>query len=718
MGKKSRRRRGRGPASGGDGLGRVAAFWDEDANGRPAPNDSNSMELASWRCPSCGATWTAPVFMVGAGESSCPECAGDRLAARADTAKMRLPVIQIETGLVYANCFEAAQHTFGCNAEGVLEAALDGSSYGGFHWTVPGPENAIPALRAVVSRESDRVDEEDVDVRACWDLERAIERATNTSEDVAFDYAVTVVGPDAFERTVGAVAESLLRSSWRDESGRKGTVARVVRGTLARSCLSEDRSAWAVEADCSGFRAGRDGRANPFKIAVEVRRTGQSTCALRAIATEAHRKEGQNHVVGSPMFIQSIARSGLALFSADGVDVSGRARPVACARDAKFLAESVAAPARTTPIVLADMSRVELPNEEATWAFSTGYVSVFSADFSDEALFSALCEELSARGLSTPARGLTLYPPPSCEGGLHAVSFGALEAPLAAVRIGTFAGVLAEHESRPRAPEELEAESERPGAEASGGLGPSADGGGQGEEKEACEDALKDELEASRSEIARLEEALSATQDSAAHALSVAAAMTAERDEARARAAGLAAASEQAAALRRRVARLEAEQGSLASMEEIPSSEEEALELASSAFASRIAVLPNARESARAHDGDVREAWRVLRAMATVLWDLRYGEDSVVEGRLADGFRARTGFELSLHEHRLSRAMERERTFVYHGHATLFEAHVKGGGKQGDPLRAYFAFDDVARLVVIGHFGGHLRTHGSRRLGF
>lgn len=134
-------------------------------------------------------------------------------------------------------------------------------------------------------------------------------------------------------------------------------------------------------------------------------------------------------------------------------------------------------------------------------------------------------------------------------------------------------------------------------------------------------------------------------------------------------------------------------------------------------YPDRVAVLPSAYVSAGEYAmTDAQGTWEVALSAAESVWPLAFegcGE------RLADAFQAETGLELARGEGKMTKADPRHRaarTVEYQGRELDISPHVKGRGKRG--VRMHFAVDKESCKVVIGHFGEHMATSGSRRRGF
>ena len=155
-------------------------------------------------------------------------------------------------------------------------------------------------------------------------------------------------------------------------------------------------------------------------------------------------------------------------------------------------------------------------------------------------------------------------------------------------------------------------------------------------------------------------------------------------------------------------------------LEAIPTNMKEVVDLAKSMFADHLVFVPKAERSAEDDStGGYCEAWRILRALDHDLWPMCFDRDDRPAARIADDFKLRTGFELTLSESSNTKASQRcrtQRTIRYNNKTLSIEPHVKGtSGSKSNRLRIYFAIDRDERKIVIGHCGNHLETIGTKR---
>lgn len=169
-------------------------------------------------------------------------------------------------------------------------------------------------------------------------------------------------------------------------------------------------------------------------------------------------------------------------------------------------------------------------------------------------------------------------------------------------------------------------------------------------------------------------------------------------------------------------ARLKDEAASLEKIDHFPTSLVEELELAGRLWPDRIVVLPEAVRSAAAYRYcDLDEEWRILRAVATVLWDIYFadGDSSDID----EEFKRRTGFTHTFRESgatNASPALVKLRRRSYKGSEIDITPHIKGSGRRDSsklhPFRLHYHADAEGKKIVIGHCGEHLDTAGTPRV--
>lgn len=169
-------------------------------------------------------------------------------------------------------------------------------------------------------------------------------------------------------------------------------------------------------------------------------------------------------------------------------------------------------------------------------------------------------------------------------------------------------------------------------------------------------------------------------------------------------------------------ARLKDEAAALEKIDHFPTSLVEELELAGRLWPERIVVLPEAVRSAAAYRYfDLDEEWRILRTVATVLWDIYFGDGDSSD--IDEEFKRRSGFTHTLRESgatNASPALVKLRRRAYKGSEIDITPHIKGSGRRDSsklhPFRLHYYADAEGKKIVIGHCGEHLDTAGSPRV--
>ncbi|MGD2070049.1 MAG: hypothetical protein PVI57_15355 [Gemmatimonadota bacterium] len=157
-------------------------------------------------------------------------------------------------------------------------------------------------------------------------------------------------------------------------------------------------------------------------------------------------------------------------------------------------------------------------------------------------------------------------------------------------------------------------------------------------------------------------------------------------------------------------------------LQELPRTPADALELATLLFPHRLRVTEKAHKvAADASSDDPGAAWRVLVAMAGELHRLHFDEDAGDRSALEirEAFRERTGFDVAFTESKSTKASDRLRslrTIEYEGEEVGLLWHVKWGTRPPRLIRAYYHPDPRRKLLVVGWFGDHLETAGTRRM--
>ncbi|MCC6738419.1 MAG: hypothetical protein IT452_05190 [Planctomycetia bacterium] len=161
---------------------------------------------------------------------------------------------------------------------------------------------------------------------------------------------------------------------------------------------------------------------------------------------------------------------------------------------------------------------------------------------------------------------------------------------------------------------------------------------------------------------------------------------------------------------------LRAQAEALRRLEEFPSSLEKVLDFVEAAFPGRIYFHKRARESARKCSfSDLDKAWRMLRAMATLLYEY-YFEEKLVLKEICTRFKNASGFELAVGESEGTMNVARladQRILEHDGVMLNISTHVKSGSRPKDCLRVHYAALSAERKIIVGHCGDHLETRAT-----
>lgn len=143
----------------------------------------------------------------------------------------------------------------------------------------------------------------------------------------------------------------------------------------------------------------------------------------------------------------------------------------------------------------------------------------------------------------------------------------------------------------------------------------------------------------------------------------------------------------------------------------LPSNCAESLALAESLWSDRLVITDAARKSAKDFvNGDFREMFTHLQALAVVLWPIVF-EEKVTNPQ--EEFQNRSSVEMTFKTNRRVKEsmFDDEYMIEYKGERVRMDPHTKGKNKRrGYALRVHFFFDHEDKKIVIGHAGDHLRT--------
>lgn len=155
-------------------------------------------------------------------------------------------------------------------------------------------------------------------------------------------------------------------------------------------------------------------------------------------------------------------------------------------------------------------------------------------------------------------------------------------------------------------------------------------------------------------------------------------------------------------------------------IEQLPEDLPGVIQLVEQLYPDRILFCAAAIKSAKAArinevSSGIGLAWRLLRAMALVLYDL-YMEGSADISRQ---FHARSGFELAMGEGPATKQnaeLMQRRVIEHDGSFLDIGAHAKCGNREPKLLRVHYGFCTRCARVIVGHCGDHLVTAGTRKL--
>jgi hypothetical protein len=156
-------------------------------------------------------------------------------------------------------------------------------------------------------------------------------------------------------------------------------------------------------------------------------------------------------------------------------------------------------------------------------------------------------------------------------------------------------------------------------------------------------------------------------------------------------------------------------------MTQLPETLEEVVKEFAPRVVGRIVFSEEALKSARAYRKfeAVSKAWKMLSDMNSILFEAKFNPPKGFNKDLEGYFNAQSNFELSLTETGTTKgeaALMDQRRIVFEGNSFEVIPHLKWGGREPRLLRIYFAFDETARRIIIGHIGAHLPTAGTRKI--
>jgi hypothetical protein len=110
------------------------------------------------------------------------------------------------------------------------------------------------------------------------------------------------------------------------------------------------------------------------------------------------------------------------------------------------------------------------------------------------------------------------------------------------------------------------------------------------------------------------------------------------------------------------------------------------------------------------------EAWETLYYMNEVLYRLKFVDN---QRELVQSFQNETGYELAMTEGantKKDRKLMDRRKLLHDGREYDITPHLKQGNQEPKLVRIYFAFDEEAKKIVIGHIGKHIPNATSKSL--
>ena len=139
------------------------------------------------------------------------------------------------------------------------------------------------------------------------------------------------------------------------------------------------------------------------------------------------------------------------------------------------------------------------------------------------------------------------------------------------------------------------------------------------------------------------------------------------------------------------------------------------LALAEQLWPNHVCIHEDAWRSAKGYDADPADCWRLIRTVATALWDAWFSQTgSAPEDYIAN----RAGVEFAACESTETRdhpEFMRLRDHVIDGMTVRVEGHLKAPTRNGCTPRVYVHKDARNKRCVIVYAGEHMRTAGTRR---
>lgn len=155
----------------------------------------------------------------------------------------------------------------------------------------------------------------------------------------------------------------------------------------------------------------------------------------------------------------------------------------------------------------------------------------------------------------------------------------------------------------------------------------------------------------------------------------------------------------------------EAKSDLIESLDELPNTVEDVVQLVAKAFHDRIIFTPRALADARKCKlRDANMAWKCLRSMATLLHKLHFQEELPFR-EIVTRYENSTPFELAVTESETTRRNKKlasQRKAIYKGKERDFSSHVKYGNSPGNCLRVHYCADPEDKALVVDRCVDHL----------
>lgn len=153
------------------------------------------------------------------------------------------------------------------------------------------------------------------------------------------------------------------------------------------------------------------------------------------------------------------------------------------------------------------------------------------------------------------------------------------------------------------------------------------------------------------------------------------------------------------------------------SLNKLPSSLSDVVEIMISSYPSKLFFTERAIKSAEEYqygDDVYKQAWEILHHMASTLHRILFDERP---GDMESAFRNKSGFELAMTEGKQTKkdpGLMKLRKVLYRGDEVDITPHVKDGTRPPNIIRIHFYPDMDHQLIVVGHCGEHLDNFTSK----